>query len=61
MFYEPETWVAIAFVILLVVFGYLGVHRTLLTALDHRAERIKAELEDARRLKDEANKLLGEY
>ena len=60
MFYEPETWVAIAFVILLVVFGYLGVHRTLLTALDHRAERIKAELEDARRLKDEANKLLGE-
>ncbi|MGY4318074.1 F0F1 ATP synthase subunit B family protein [Bradyrhizobium sp. JR3.5] len=61
MFYEPETWVAIAFVILLVVFGYLGVHRTLLTALDHRAERIKAELYDARRLKDEANKLLGEY
>ncbi|WP_342726137.1 ATP F0F1 synthase subunit B [Bradyrhizobium sp. B097] len=61
MFYEPETWVAIAFVILLVVFGYLGVHRTLLTALDHRAERIKAELDDARRLKDEANKLLGEY
>ncbi|MCS3445798.1 MULTISPECIES: F0F1 ATP synthase subunit B family protein [Bradyrhizobium] len=61
MFYEPETWVAIAFVILLVVFGYLGVHRTLLTALDHRAERIKAELEDARRLKDEAAKLLGEY
>ncbi|MBF3074273.1 ATP F0F1 synthase subunit B, partial [Pseudomonas aeruginosa] len=41
MFYEPETWVAIAFVVLLVVFGYLGVHRTLLTALDHRAERIK--------------------
>lgn len=61
MFYEPETWVAIAFVILLIVFGYLGVHRTLLTALDHRAERIKAELEDARRLKDEAAKLLGEY
>ncbi len=61
MFYEPETWVAIAFVILLVVFGYLGVHRNLQTALDHRAERIKAELDDARRLKDEANKLLGEY
>ena len=61
MLYEPATWVAPAFVILLVVFGYRGVHRTLLTALDHRAERIKAELEDARRLKDEANKLLGEY
>ena len=61
MFYEPETWVAIAFVILMIVFAYLGVHRTLLTALDHRAERIKAELDDARRLKDEATKLLGEY
>jgi F-type H+-transporting ATPase subunit b len=61
MLYEPETWVAVAFVILMIVFGYLGVHRTLLTALDHRAERIKAELDDARRLKDEANKLLGEY
>ena len=61
MLYEPETWVAVAFVILMIVFGYLGVHRTLLTALDHRAARIKAELDDARRLKDEATKLLGEY
>ena len=31
------------------------------TALDHRAERIKAELDDARRLKDEAAKVLAEY
>ncbi|KJC57981.1 ATP F0F1 synthase subunit B [Bradyrhizobium sp. LTSPM299] len=61
MLYEPETWVAVAFVILMIVFGYLGVHRTLFTALDHRAARIKAELDDARRLKDEATKLLGEY
>ena len=61
MFTEPETWVAIAFVILMVVFAYLGVHRTLLKALDHRRERIKAELDDARRLKDEAAKLLAEY
>ena len=61
MFTEPETWVAIAFVILMVMFAYLGIHKTVLTALDHRSERIKAELDDARRLKDEAAKLLGEY
>src|SRR6478736_5129380 len=61
MFTEPETWVAIAFIILMVVFAYLGVHRTVLTALDHRSERIKAELDDARRLRDEAAKLLAEY
>ena len=61
MFAQPETWVAIAFVILMVVFAWLGVHRTVLTALDHRAQRIKAELDDARRLKDEAAKLLADY
>src|SRR5882762_5546960 len=61
MFTEPETWVAIAFVILMAVFAYLGIHKTVLKALDHRAERIKAELDDARRLKDEAAKLLAEY
>jgi len=61
MFSQPETWVAIAFIILMVVFAWLGVHRTVLTALDHRAQRIKAELDDARRLKDEAAKLLADY
>jgi F-type H+-transporting ATPase subunit b len=59
--FEPETWVAIAFLILMGVFGWLGIHRKVLTALDHRADRIKAELDDARRLKDEAAKVLAEY
>ena len=61
MFTEPEFWVAIAFVILMIVFGYLGIHKTVLKALDHRAERIKAELDEARRLKEDAAKLLAEY
>ena len=61
MFEDPETWVAIAFIILMGVFVYMGVHRTMLTALDHRAARIKAELDDARKLKDEAAKVLAEY
>jgi F-type H+-transporting ATPase subunit b len=61
MFEDPETWVAIAFVILMIGFGWMGIHRTVLTALDHRAERIKAELDDARRLKEEASKVLAEY
>src|SRR5213080_1830163 len=61
MFFEPEFWVAIAFLILMGVFAYLGVHRTVLRTLDHRSERIKAELDDARRLKDEAAKLLADY
>jgi F-type H+-transporting ATPase subunit b len=61
MIEDPETWVAIAFIILMAGFGYLGVHRTVLKALDNRTARIKAELDDARRLKDEAAKVLSEY
>ncbi|MBH5369452.1 type II secretion system protein GspM [Bradyrhizobium glycinis] len=61
MFFDPETWVAVAFVILMVVFGYLGVFKSAMTALDHRAARIKAELDDAARLKQEAAKVLADY
>jgi F-type H+-transporting ATPase subunit b len=61
MFTEPEFWVAVAFVILMGVLAYLGVHKTLLTTLDHRAARIKAELDDAKRLKEEAAKVLADY
>ena len=58
---EAEFWVAVAFVILMGVFGWFGIHRTILKALDHRSERIKQELDDARRLRDEAASLLADY
>jgi F-type H+-transporting ATPase subunit b len=61
MFAEPEFWVAVGFVILMGIFAYVGVHRTVLTALDHRSERIKAELDDAKRLKQEAAGVLEQY
>jgi len=61
MFAEPEFWVAVAFVILMGLFIYMGVPKTVLKALDHRAERIKAELDDARRLKEEAASVLEQY
>ena len=58
---NAEFWVAVAFVILMGVFAYVGVHKTVLKALDNRSARIKAELDDARRLKDEAAKVLADY
>ena len=58
---DSETWVAIAFVIFLGVLAYLGAHKVVMKSLDDRAERIKSELDDARRLKDEAAELLAEY
>ena len=61
MLHEAEFWVAVAFVILVCVFGYFGVHRVILSALDNRGERISKELDDARRLKEEAQKLVAEY
>ena len=59
--FEAEFWVAVAFVLLMGVFGYFGVHRTVLKALDNRRDRIQRELDDARRLKEEAAKLVEEY
>jgi F-type H+-transporting ATPase subunit b len=58
---EPETWVAVAFVLFVGVIGYVGAHKKVIDALDRRAERIKAELDEARRLRDEAAALLAEY
>jgi F-type H+-transporting ATPase subunit b len=40
---------------------YVGAHRKIFEALDQRSTRIKAELDEARRLRDEAEKLLVEY
>lgn len=59
--FGAEFWVAVAFLLLIAGFVYLGVHKKIAEALDHRAVRIRAELDDARRLKDEAVKLVAEY
>jgi F-type H+-transporting ATPase subunit b len=61
MLLEAEFWVAVAFVIFLGVVGYFRVHKLMVDSLDARRDRIKAELDDARRLKEEAAKLLAEY
>jgi F-type H+-transporting ATPase subunit b len=61
MLHEAETWVAIAFVVFIALLGYLGVHNKITEALDHRRDRIKADLDEARRLKDEAMALLAQY
>ena len=60
-FLEAETWVAISFLIFAGILVYLGVPKLLTDALDKRAQRVQDELDEARRLKDEAQKLLSEY
>lgn len=61
MLMEAEFWVAVAFVMFGMVVVYAGAHKAILSSLDGRASRIKAELEDASRLKQEAAALLAEY
>jgi F-type H+-transporting ATPase subunit b len=58
---NAEFWVAVAFVIFVALMIYMGLHRSILDALDQRGARIKAELDEALRLKEEAQKLLAEY
>jgi len=58
---NAEFWVAIAFLIFVAIAIYVGVHRSILDALDQRSARIRAELDEALRLKQEAQKLVAEY
>jgi F-type H+-transporting ATPase subunit b len=58
---DAEFWVAVAFVAFLGTLGYLGVHEMMVKYVDRRRDRIKAELDEARRLKEEAQALLAEY
>jgi F-type H+-transporting ATPase subunit b len=59
-FESPETWVAVAFVLFVVLAGR-AIWRALAKMLDARAARIKAELDEAQRLREEAEALLAEY
>ena len=61
MLHEAEFWVAVAFVLFVGVMIYFGVNKTVVSTLDQRAARIRAELDEARRLKEEAQALLAEY
>ena len=59
--FEAEAWVAVAFVLFLCLLVYVGAHRTVIGSIDARQSRIKAELDEAVRLRDEAKALLAEY
>jgi F-type H+-transporting ATPase subunit b len=58
---DAEFWVAVAFVLFLGGLVYLGVHEMMIKYIDRRRDRIKAELDEAFRLKEEAQALLAQY
>ena len=58
---NAETFVAFGFILFVGLLAYLGVHKTLNAALDKRADRIKAELAEAERLRSEAEAVLASF
>ena len=59
-FHNPEFWVALVFVAVVAMF-YKPVMRAVGTALDGRSAKIRAQIEEARKLREEAQALLSEY
>ena len=60
LFADPEFWVLVAAVIFVAVI-WKPVRKSLIGSLDERAARIRAELDEARKLRDDAEQLLAEY
>lgn len=61
MLEDPTFWALVALVLFFALLAYLKVPGTVTGALDSRAETISKELDDARRLREEAQALLAEY
>ncbi|MGB6085929.1 ATP F0F1 synthase subunit B [Parvibaculum sp.] len=61
MFATAEFWILACLVAFFVILGYFKVHRTVASSLDKRAADIAAELDEARRLREEAQQLLASY
>jgi F-type H+-transporting ATPase subunit b len=58
---DATFWATVALVIFLAVVFYFKAPAAISKALDERANRIRNELEEARRLREEAQQLLAEY
>ncbi|RCL02811.1 MAG: F-type H+-transporting ATPase subunit b [Candidatus Tokpelaia sp. JSC188] len=54
-------WTLIALIIFFIFLSMLGIPSRIIRILDHRAERISNELEEARRLREKAQRILSEY
>jgi F-type H+-transporting ATPase subunit b len=59
MFSSPEFWVAVAFIIFVGLIVWKGL-TPILAALDSRSNRIRQQIEEARSLRAEAERALGE-
>lgn len=61
MLATPEFWVLISFILFIALLVYFGVPGKVAAMLDERAARIARELDEARKLREEAQGLLADY
>jgi F-type H+-transporting ATPase subunit b len=61
MTFDATFFAFVAFTIFFIALIMMGVPRMILTALDQRSQAIAKELHDARRMREEAEKLLADY
>src|SRR5215211_7888326 len=61
MFFEPEFWVAVAFLIFAGIVVWAGGLSAITEGLDARGKRVQAELDEAKRLREEAAQVLADY
>jgi F-type H+-transporting ATPase subunit b len=61
MFMDPETWVAISFIIFAGLLVYFKAPQRITGLLDARSVAIAKELEEARKLREEAEAVLADY
>lgn len=60
-FHEAESWVLVAFILFIALLVYLKVPAMVAKMLDERSAKIAKELEEARKLREEAQSLLASY
>lgn len=61
MHFDSSFFVAVGFALFLLLLGYFGVHTLIAGKLDERGKRIQAELDEARKLREEAESVLASY
>lgn len=59
--YDSNVVVTISFTLFIAILLYVGVHKFIIKSLDDRADRIKRELDEARRLREEAQATFAEF
>ena len=57
----PEFWVAVSFFLFVGAVLYFGAHKKIAVALDARSEAIAQEIDEAKHLREEAEKVLADY